>query len=183
MRAFWVGRHRQHMTAGAFLATSKKSDELAVLRMLVNAGPSTSSTCVDGSYSISLVLNNLTLIENYQLILTSHFMNLLIHTFQSRADCNAFGCFDFVSCQHPNFHSTHSQSFNGGSNFILQLILHTCYTNQVHIVLKFHHYFPHCLVSIFQQIRSLFIFLMPFLVIVFFQLFLSNDQCSQSFSG
>lgn len=46
------------MTAGAFLATSKKRDELAVLRMLVKAGPSTRRTCVDGSYSINLVLSN-----------------------------------------------------------------------------------------------------------------------------
>lgn len=69
------------MTAGAFLATSKKRDELAVLRMLVNAGPSTKSTWVDGSYSINLVLSNLKLIYNYQLILTSNFMNLLIDTF------------------------------------------------------------------------------------------------------
>lgn len=58
MRAFWVGKHRQQITAGAFLATSKKRDEFAVLRMLVNAGPSTSKTCVDGSYSINFVLNN-----------------------------------------------------------------------------------------------------------------------------
>jgi len=53
-----VGKHRQQITAGAFLATSKKRDEFAVLRMLVNAGPSTSKTCVDGSYSINFVLNN-----------------------------------------------------------------------------------------------------------------------------
>ena len=53
-----MGKHRQHMTAGAFLATSKNREELAVLRMFVNAGPSTKSTWVDGSYSISLVLSN-----------------------------------------------------------------------------------------------------------------------------
>ena len=58
INAFWVGRHLQQMTAGAFRATSKKSEELAVLRMLVRAGPSTSNTCWEGSYSISLVLNN-----------------------------------------------------------------------------------------------------------------------------
>jgi len=64
------------MTAGAFLATSKKRDELAVLRMLVNAGPSTSSTCVDGSYSISLVLNNLNI--NRKLPIN---LNLSLHEF------------------------------------------------------------------------------------------------------
>ncbi len=50
IKAFWVGRHLQHMTAGAFLATSKNKDELAVFRMLVKAGPSTSNTCYEGSY-------------------------------------------------------------------------------------------------------------------------------------
>lgn len=45
IKAFWVGKQRQQMTAGAFLATSKKREELLVLRMLVSAGPSTSKTC------------------------------------------------------------------------------------------------------------------------------------------
>ena len=58
IKAFCVGKHLQQMTAGAFRATSKNSDELAVFNILVNAGPSTSKTCCEGSYSISLVLNN-----------------------------------------------------------------------------------------------------------------------------
>jgi len=38
------------MTAGAFLATSKNSEELLVFKILVNAGPSTNRTWLDGSY-------------------------------------------------------------------------------------------------------------------------------------
>ncbi len=56
--AFCVGRQRQQITAGAFLATSKNSDEFAVFKMLVSAGPSTNRTCVDGSYSINFVLRS-----------------------------------------------------------------------------------------------------------------------------
>jgi len=40
-----VGKQRQQMTAGAFLATSKNSDELFVFNIFVKAGPSTSNTC------------------------------------------------------------------------------------------------------------------------------------------
>lgn len=45
INAFWVGKQRQQMTAGAFLATSKNSDELFVFNIFVKAGPSTSNTC------------------------------------------------------------------------------------------------------------------------------------------
>jgi hypothetical protein len=58
IKAFWVGKQRQQITAGAFLATSKKRDELFVLRMLVKAGPSTSNTCSAGSYYRSFFLRS-----------------------------------------------------------------------------------------------------------------------------
>lgn len=58
INAFWVGKHRQHITAGAFLATSKNNEELFEFRILVRAGPSTRRTCSAGSYSINLVLSN-----------------------------------------------------------------------------------------------------------------------------
>jgi hypothetical protein len=50
IKAFWVGKHLQQITAGAFLATSKNREELVVFRILVKAGPSTNKTCEDGSY-------------------------------------------------------------------------------------------------------------------------------------
>ena len=48
--AFWVGKHLQQITAGAFLATSKNKEELLEFRILVSAGPSTNSTCSTLSY-------------------------------------------------------------------------------------------------------------------------------------
>lgn len=48
--AFCVGRQRQQITAGAFLAISKNKFELLLLRILVRAGPSTKSTCSALSY-------------------------------------------------------------------------------------------------------------------------------------
>lgn len=65
IRAFWVGKHLQQMTAGALVATSKNKDELLVLSILVSAGPSTSNTCDEGSYSINLVLSSLEYNINY----------------------------------------------------------------------------------------------------------------------
>ena len=110
-------------------------------------------------------------------------MNFLIDAFQPGTDRDTFGGLDFVSSQHPNFDAAHSQRLNCSRNFILQLILHSCDTNQVHIMLKFHHNFSHCFVSVFKQVRGLVVLLVPFLVIILVQLLLSNDQSSQSFTG
>lgn len=76
IKAFWVGRHLQQITAGAFVATSKNKDELFVFSMLVNAGPSTNKTCEEGSYSINLVLSNFKI--SYKLLINPL---LLLHRF------------------------------------------------------------------------------------------------------
>jgi hypothetical protein len=45
MNAFCVGKQRQQITAGAFLAVSKNNEEIFEFKMLVRAGPSTRRTC------------------------------------------------------------------------------------------------------------------------------------------
>ena len=45
MKAFCVGKQRQQMTAGAFLAVSKNNEDILEFKIFVKAGPSTSRTC------------------------------------------------------------------------------------------------------------------------------------------
>ena len=45
MNAFCVGRQRQQMTAGAFLAVSKNNEDMLEFKIFVKAGPSTRRTC------------------------------------------------------------------------------------------------------------------------------------------
>lgn len=75
INAFWVGRHRQQITAGAFLAVSKNKLELLLFNMLVNAVPSTNSTSSALSYS-----NNFLRISYINLYLPTNHL-LLFHIF------------------------------------------------------------------------------------------------------
>jgi hypothetical protein len=56
IKAFWVGKHRQQMTAGALRAVSKNKLELLLFKMLVKAAPSTNNTCYALSYSNNFFL-------------------------------------------------------------------------------------------------------------------------------
>ena len=109
------------MTAGAFRATSKNNDELAVFKMLVNAGPSTSSTCCEGSYSMSLVLSSYKYsnINKYQLVLSPDLMDFLVYALESCTDGYALSGLYFVSSEHPYLDPAHSQRLYRGRDLVL----------------------------------------------------------------
>jgi hypothetical protein len=100
IKDFWVGLQRQTQTLGAFVAANQNfSSRLGLVSMRSKVYPSiiSSASCFlelrQELFGLKLVL------------LVTHEEQILSAVFESCRDCNACGCLNLVTSQHPNLNA------------------------------------------------------------------------------
>lgn len=109
--------------------------------------------------------------------------NILLLTFESGGDRDADSCFYFISGEHPDLDSCISHIFKWSGNIILEFILNTSDSKKFHILFHKRDNLSNTFISIFKLFISFCEFFNPVIIEFFFNKFLCNNKCSESFSG
>ena len=60
---------------------------------------------------------------------------LVFTSLEPSTDSNICCSLDFITSQHPNLDSCSLEGLNGHFNVLLELVFHTCYSEEIHLVL------------------------------------------------